>query len=404
MSDKTKSEIQLAAEASIIGSILNKRDLMMHLAGITAEHFVDKAHSRAWQRMLKDPTIDDELSLQLADQELSDQHVKRIAASRHGEKTIVRARDYLIESRRLRDIRRIANETLGAIEEGVDRSENILINMSRALKAMEGAQSAAMPAHLVAQQLKQKGNSQPISTGLSTLDYVLHGGVHLGLLTGIFARYKHGKTLLASTIAHNLEKQAIPTLAFTLERRQGDFERFIAARCLNVDKQDLDFEDPATASFWEQYCETQRTLYYYHRPGITIDELRSQILAAYFAHGIKVVIVDYWQLITIIGTKQSRSEKQWDSAQMLADLASELDIAIIVTGQLNQEGHPHGSEGILAAAGLVIRMQRPDDQEYVFFDALVSNQGPARSKGSPQHPAATIALPGPHFEDFREAA
>src|SRR3546814_11085578 len=99
--------------------------------------------------------------------------------------------------------------------------------------------------------------SKPISTGLASLDYVLHGGLHLGLLTGIFARYKHGKTLLTATIAHNLERQGIPTQVITLERREGDLERFIAARCLNVDKQDLNFDDPHTQSFWEDYCATE---------------------------------------------------------------------------------------------------------------------------------------------------
>src|SRR3546814_20505031 len=95
----------------------------------------------------------------------------------------------------------------------------------------------------------------------------------------------------------NLERQGIPTQAITLERREGDLERFIAARCLNVDKQDLNFDDPHTQSFWEDYCATDRCLHYLHRPGITIDELRSQILSDHFAHGIKVVLVEQWQEI-----------------------------------------------------------------------------------------------------------
>jgi replicative DNA helicase len=404
MTERTKAEIQIAAEASLIGSVLAKREHMMYLGGITIDHFIDKAHARAWQRLLSDVSITDELSLQLNDNELSDAHVQRIAASRHGQATVIRARDYLIERRRIREIRRIATEALTALDEDGARSEMIAINLNRAVQEMEVAQSASMPAKLVAQNLKQKGNSKPISTGLASLDYVLHGGLHVGLLTGIFARYKHGKTLLTATIAHNLERQGIPTQVITLERREGDLERFIAARCLNVDKQDLNFDDPHTQSFWEDYCATDRCLHYLHRPGITIDELRSQILSAHFAHGIKVVLVDYWQLIKIIGTKQNRSEQQYDSAQMLANLASELDIAIVMTGQLNQDGIPQYGEGVLAAAGIVVRIQRPDDQEYVFFDTLVSNQGPGRSKGNPSSPAASIALPGPHFQDYKEAA
>lgn len=401
MTEKSKAEIQIAAEASIIGSVLAKRELMMDLGSITPDHFIDKAHARAWKRMADDPSINDVLSLQLGDHELSEAHVQKIMASQYGQKTVIRARDHLVERKRIREIRRIASEALNATEEDGARSEQIAINMSRSVQAMESAQSASTPAHIVAQGLKKKGNSAPILTGIASLDYVLHGGLHPGMLTGILARYKHGKTLMAATIAHNLERQGIPTQVITLERREGDFERFIAARCLNVDKQDLDFDSQKYQRFWDEYCSTERVLRYLHRPGITMDELRSQILASYFAHGIKVFIVDYWQLIKIIGTKQSKSEQQADSAQMLADLCSELDIVVIMTGQLNQDGAPHGGEGLLAAAGIVIRIQRPDDQEYAFFDTMVSNQGPGRSKGTPQSPAIIIALPGPHFEDFK---
>src|SRR3546814_7376986 len=72
-----------------------------------------------------------------------------------------------------------STEALTALDEDGARSEMIAINLNRAVQAMEVAQSASLPAKLVAQSLKQKGNSKPISTGLASLDYVLHGGLHL---------------------------------------------------------------------------------------------------------------------------------------------------------------------------------------------------------------------------------
>src|SRR3546814_3896989 len=145
MTERTKAEIQIAAEASLIGSVLAKREHMMYLGGITIDHFIDKAHARAWQRLLSDVTITDELSLQLNDHELSDAHVKRIAASRHGQATVIRARDYLIERRRIREIRRIATEALTALDDHGPRSEMIAINLKTAVQAMEVAQSASFP-------------------------------------------------------------------------------------------------------------------------------------------------------------------------------------------------------------------------------------------------------------------
>lgn len=401
MSDNRSVEVQLRAEASIIGSTLFRRELLQDLGGITPAHFVDRAHANAWRRLVADPAITDDLALQIDGSDLSDDHIRRIRNSNHTHATVLRARDYLMESLRRRELRRIAAGASAALDDNNQRSEEVLVKLRRSLETLSVSQTAAQPAHMVATKLKTQGSAPPISTGLASLDYVLHGGLHRGSVTGIFARFKHGKTLMQSTIAHNLEKDHVKTLMITLERREGDVERFIAARCLNIDKQDLDFENPAHAQFWEEYCSTERPLYYLHKPGISIDELRSQILAAHYAWGVEVVLIDYWQLIQVIsGKDMNREERQAVSAQIIADLASDTGIAIVITGQLNQDGHPRGGEGILASAGIVIRIQRPDDQEFVFFDTLVSNQGPGRSKGSPQNPAAMIAQPGPHFADY----
>lgn len=400
MTQRSNTDILMAAEATLIGTVLQDRTIMSDLGMVTPAHFVDRAHSAAWKALLDDRTIDNDVSLQLAVTDLTSQQISKIMASRRGRDTAIRARDYISEQRRIREVRRIASEALTQIEDGTVGSANLIANLIRSAQAIDAAQVASLPANVVASKIHAKGNSRPISTGLASLDYVLHGGLHRGLLTGLFARYKHGKTLMTSTIAHNLDRDKVKTLVITLERRDGDVERFIVARCLNIDKQDLNLADPTTNQFWDEYLSADRSLHYLHRPGITIEELRSQIISAYYAYGIEAVFVDYWQLIRMVGGKESRAERQQESAQMLADLASELDIAIVVTGQLNQDGHPHGGEGVLASAGIVVRIQRPDNAEFVFFDTLVSNQGPERSKGTPNAPAAQIAQPGPHFEDY----
>ncbi|AXK43785.1 DnaB-like helicase C-terminal domain-containing protein [Erythrobacter aureus] len=399
MSEQRPIEIQLAAEASLLGSTLAKREYLSDLGSITPEHFVESAYANAWRRLTEDSGICDVLSLRLNGEDLTDALVNRITKSSYQRDTVLRARDYMIETKRKRELRKIAASAMADLDNGEASSESVALQLARAVQTLEGAQTNAMSAQDVAAALYDKGNSPPISTGIESLDYVFHGGLHPGSLNGIFARFKHGKTLMLSTIASNLEKREIPTLMVTLERRQGDVERFIVARSLNIDKQDLDFERPEDAEFWAEYRNTKRCLHYLHKPGITAAELRTQILSAYYAFGVKVVLVDYWQLIKLAGGRESREEKQAESAQMLADLASELDIAIVLTGQLNQEGHPRGGEGVLASAGIVVRLIRTEDSEEAVFDTLVSNQGPERAKGSPTEPAAKIVQPGPHFAD-----
>lgn len=392
---------QAAAEASLIGSVMRNRGLMADLGDVSPAHFTSKALQEAWRRLLDDPTIDDDLALMIAVPEISEAQAATIARSAHQRPTVLRARSLLFENRSRSDLRRICMETLNALDAGDATASDLAGRTSRNLLDMAASATTSTNATAVARILEQQELMDAIKTGIRALDYVTYGGLHIGQVTGLFARYKVGKTVMMATLARNLESQNIPTLMVSLERRKHDVERFIVARALGIDARDLDLRNnPDHRSAFAEYLEDRRHLHYIHRPGVTIDELRAMILAEVHAHGVKVVLVDYWQLITNPGSRSSQQEKQQEAAQMLADLAASLDIAIVVTGQLNQEGVPRGGEGILASAGIVVRINRPEEGEEGFLETMVSNKGPALIKGSPQHPCIALALPGPHFMDY----
>lgn len=398
-------KVQMAAEASVIGSVMANRSLMSDLGDVSPQHFTATEHQKAWSAMLGDPSIGDAFALQIAVPELTEDQVTRIAGSQHARATVLRARTLLFEQRSLRDLRRIFADGLAAIESGRVTSSELAYTSTVALSAMSASATTSESATAVALVLQAQAQTEVISTGIRAIDYVTYGGLHVGQLLGIFARYKVGKTVLMATLARNLEKQGIPTLAVSLERRKHDFERFIVARALGIDARDLDLNNNAEhKSAFAEYIEDRRHLWYIHKPGISIDDLRARIIAEVHAHQVKVVLVDYWQLITNPGSKSSQQEKQQEAAQMLADLASDLDIAIVVTGQINQEGQPRGGEGILASAGIVIDLHRPEDSDSGFVQARVCNKGPTLSKGDPLHPSLSLMPNGPHFDDYMEAA
>jgi replicative DNA helicase len=223
----------------------------------------------------------------------------------------------------------------------------------------------------------------------------------MGQLLGVFGRFKAGKTVTAATIASNLERRGIQTLVVSLERRKHDVERFLVARSLGIDARDLDLKsDKDQKAQFAHYLEETRNLRYVHRPAISIEQLRTRIIAAVRAHGTRIVIVDYWQLITNKDSRQSQADKQQDAAQMLADIAATLDIGIVVMGQINQQGEPRGGEGILASAGIVIYIERPNMGDEGFIKAVVCNKGPVRNSGGPEEPSITLTQPGPHFTDM----
>lgn len=307
----------------------------------------------------------------------------------------------LLHTRQRRHIARILKAALNELPAA--DPDAIALKLAGTL-AQSAASQAALPARASAQRLAARvgGSLAPIPTGLPPLDHVLHGGLHKASLSALLARPKVGKSLLVATLAGNLAAAGVATLAISLERREDELERFIMARALGIDAADLAAPpDPLRALAIGEYVEHDRPLWYLHRPGIRIPELRQSILAATLRHRIKVVLVDYLQLITgPDGRPASREQIHSEAAQMLADLAACEDLAIMVTGQLDANGAPRHCDGLLASAAIVTRLHRPERSDLAFLDTIVCNRGPERVAGSPDNPSLVLDLRGPHFRAF----
>ncbi len=396
-------DLQKFAEASILGKVLHERSFALELADLTGQHFVNKAHRTAWNQITLDDEIVDEGSLRLAVPELTDEQFQLIWKSNHKPETVMRAKKLLVGNKAKIDLRKVIAVAQSDLDNETESPDDIVQRAIQSLTSLQMNSSVSVSALQAAKALEKQEQGDVISTKIRALDYVLYGGLHVGLATGLFSRYKVGKTIMTATLARNMEAQQIQTFVVSLERRQHDMEKFMLARSIGIDARDLDLrsnQDHKVA--FAQYLEAQRYVRYLHRPGITISELRSRIVSEVQTYGTKVVFVDYWQLITNPGSKLNQQEKQQEAAQMLADLAANLDIAIVVTGQINQDGNPRGGEGILASAGIVVQIHRPEDMESGFLEAMVSNKGPTLSVGSPQKPSIELAQPGPHFRDYSE--
>ena len=400
VSETTK---QFKAEQCLIGAVIADRSVLGELGEITRASFTDPILADTWQAVLSDKTIDDELSLALVVPAMTDALAAKLCNLRHSREVVLRAKAFIMESRARTDLRDAAERVLRELDDRSATASTIATDLMQTLKDSSQSATMATPASVVAQSLRQQKKSEPIPTGIASYDYVTYGGLWRGQLTGLFGRYKAGKTAMAATVSSNLERKGIPTLMISLERRKNDIERFIMARALNTDARELNLEPGGEHDeVLERYLEDKRHLQYVHRPGITIDELRAIIISTYHNYGIQALVIDYWQLITNPRSRMNQQEKQQESGQMIADLCSELDIAGLIFGQLNQEGAPRGGEGILASAGIVHKMHRPGDQEEAFFEPLVCNKGPALGKGTPAEPAIKLVQPGPHFVDYHD--
>lgn len=392
---------QIAAEASVISAALRDRSILADLAQLTPVHFQRPGTGKAWHALISDPSLRDVSAMSIIVPGVDAEVISAAAQYNHGRETVARARDYLIEAHARRELSSICRHSLAELDSEKGRVTDIILKLRAQLADVNIAGASSMSATDVARALSRETPYNVIPTGIAALDYVLYGGLHIGQMTGLLARYKVGKSVLMATVARNLEKQGVPTVMFSLERQRNDIERFIIARSLGIDARDLDVaNDPQQQAAYDQYLEDPRTLRYVHRPGITIDELRATLIGEVQRHGIKVALIDYWQLITAPSIKGSREERQAEAGQMIANIAAELDIAALVTGQLSADGNPRGSEGLLASAGIVVKLNRPDNADEGFLQTMVSNKGKPLDKGSPVQPSIELALPGPHFRDI----
>jgi replicative DNA helicase len=100
-----------------------------------------------------------------------------------------------------------------------------------------------------------------------------------------------------------------------------------------------------------------------HAPGLTFEDLRRKISNVVMRHGIRGVILDYWQLVGGVERDHTQAMHQDRVAQFLADTARREGIWVIAMAHLNQDGNTRGGEGIRLASDQAFELHRDPDSE-----------------------------------------
>lgn len=180
-----------------------------------------------------------------------------------------------------------------------------------------------------------------ISTGYDELDRYTSGwqNTDLNIIAG---RPSMGKTAFALCIAKNIAiDQEIPLAFFSLEMSSTQLaKRLISNECqvegAKLRNGQLDLTD------WERIDKRLHRLlgkkfYLDDTPGLSVYELRSKARRLVKEHGVKVIIIDYLQLMSANTTRySSRQDEVALVSRSLKGLAKELDIPIIALSQLNR--------------------------------------------------------------------
>ncbi len=188
---------------------------------------------------------------------------------------------------------------------------------------------------------KTKGNVTGIATGFVDLDYKM-AGLQPSDLILVAARPSMGKTAFVLNIAQYVAFHSnLTTAIFSLEMSKEQLVNRMFSLESRVDAQVLRSGNLADSD-WEKLIEAAgviggSNLIIDDTPGISISELRSKCRKYKLEHDLKLIIIDYLQLMSGSGrSTDSRQQEISDISRSLKALARELNVPVIALSQLSR--------------------------------------------------------------------
>jgi len=242
------------------------------------------------------------------------------------------------------DIQTRAFDETVDVDELMQQAEGALFELSQ--KNMKKDYTQIDP--VIAQAVKVIQDAARNTDGLTGIPSGYHGlddktsGWQASDLVIIAGRPAMGKTAFALSMAKNIAADyKVPVAFFSLEMsNQQLVNRLISNACEIEGKKILNGQ--LQQDEWERLDKRVNTLlgaplYVDDTPGLSVFELRTKARRLVREHGVKVIMIDYLQLMNANGMRfSSRQEEVSTISRSLKSLAKELDIPILALSQLNR--------------------------------------------------------------------
>lgn len=213
-----------------------------------------------------------------------------------------------------------------------------------------------------------------IDTGFNSINRILSGWVNPDLII-LAARPAQGKTAFMLNTIHNILKQNIPVGVFSLEMSGEQLVNRMLSLDSGIRHTDLrhnnltDDDRRKLLAAETRLCKSP--LYIDDTPSLNIRDLRSKATIMKRKYGIKILCIDYLQLMSGVDKKANREGEISEISRGCKIIAKELDIPVIALSQLSRavESRPdkipqlsdlRESGSIEQDADAVIFLMRPD--------------------------------------------
>ncbi len=218
-----------------------------------------------------------------------------------------------------------------------------------------------------------------VPTGFADLDAVTNG-LHAGQMIIVAARPGIGKSTIGLDVARSCSvKHGMTSVIFSLEMSRNEIVmRLLSAeaRIRLGDMRSGRMSDDDWTRMARRMSEiSEAPLFIDDSPNLTMMEIRAKARRLKQRHDLKLVVVDYMQLMTSGRKVESRQQEVSEFSRQLKLLAKELDVPLIAISQLNRGPEQRTDKKPMLAdlresgsleqdADIVLLIHRPDAFEH----------------------------------------
>ncbi|WP_428985757.1 replicative DNA helicase [Sinomonas terricola] len=179
-----------------------------------------------------------------------------------------------------------------------------------------------------------------VPTGFYELDELTHG-LHAGQMIVIAARPAVGKSTFALDFARSAAiKHKLPTVFFSLEMSRNEIAMRLMSAEATIQLQDLR-RGTLRDEQWAKIAKVmgplnESPLFIDDSPNMSLMEIRAKCRRLKQQHGLRLVVLDYLQLMSSGKKVESRQQEVSEFSRALKLLAKELEVPVIALSQLNR--------------------------------------------------------------------
>jgi replicative DNA helicase len=203
----------------------------------------------------------------------------------------------------------------------------------------------------IEQAFARKGQISGVSTGFVDLDRY-SDGLHPDELIVLSGASGFGKTsLVMNIVEHVAVEQGLPVACFSFEMSPAKLTRRLLTSRARVNMRNIQQGFLSERDFPKLTGAAGKLvkapIHLVNASGMTVFQVRAKGRQLKAAHGVRLVVVDYMQLVSESGKKGTNREQEMANISAnLKRMATELEVTVVALSQLNEDGKTRESRAI----------------------------------------------------------